>query len=160
MAQKEATSFHDLDSDLSRLEGLVKQLEDNSLTIDNAISIYTEGMQLAVECRRSLNQLTQRVTEVRQEAMRAIEQLQAEENAQAQMQSSATVASAAGGGMSMAMSQGAAAPTSSQPQFSNQPPQYQHLAPAQQNQMQTQNQGQAPFPPFSGNSHQGYGSQQ
>lgn len=79
MADNENSSFKNLDEGLAKLESVVKQLEDNSLSIDDAIGRYTEGMRLAVECRRSLNQLTQHVTEVRREAMQSIDQLNAME---------------------------------------------------------------------------------
>lgn len=79
MADNENSSFKNLDEGLAKLESVVKQLEDNSLIIDDAIGRYTEGMRLAVECRRSLNQLTQHVTEVRREAMQSIDQLNAME---------------------------------------------------------------------------------
>lgn len=72
-------SFKDLDEGLALLEQTVKKLEDNALSIDEAIQRYSEGMKLAVACRRSLNQLTHRVSEVRREAMTAIAALESEE---------------------------------------------------------------------------------
>lgn len=72
-------SFKDLDEGMSMLEQTIKRLEDNSISIDEAINLYSEGMKLAVECRHSLNQLTHRVSEVRREAMAAVERLESEE---------------------------------------------------------------------------------
>lgn len=118
MADKENSSFKNLDEGLAKLESVVKQLEDNSLSIDDAIGRYTEGMRLAVECRRSLNQLTQHVTEVRREAMQSIDQLNAMEG-QVQSQIAAqTSEPAANGQMNAAQMNAApmkAMPTDSAP---------------------------------------------
>lgn len=118
MADKENSSFKNLDEGLAKLESVVKQLEDNSLSIDDAIGRYTEGMRLAVECRRSLNQLTQHVTEVRREAMQSIDQLNAMEG-QVQSQIAAqTSEPAANGQMNAAQMKAApmeAMPTDSAP---------------------------------------------
>lgn len=120
MADNENSSFKNLDEGLAKLESVVKQLEDNSLSIDDAIGRYTEGMRLAVECRRSLNQLTQHVTEVRREAMQSIDQLNAMEG-QVQSQIAAQTsepAAAASGQMNAAQMNAApmeAMPTDSAP---------------------------------------------
>lgn len=163
MEQNEETPFHNLDSDLNRLEELVKQLEDNTLTIDNAISIYTEGMQLAVDCRRSLNQLTQRVTEVRKTAMREIEQLDAAEAGKDQMPDPAAVMPQ-GSVMPQSMAMANAPMMQGQPQYQGQQqfmaPQPNQMSPNQMSQSQGQVQPQDPN--FNGIPGQGsgFGSQQ
>lgn len=156
MEQNEETPFHNLDSELNRLEELVKQLEDNTLTIDNAISIYTEGMHLAVNCRRSLNQLTQRVTEVRKIAMREIEQLDADEITKDQMQDSSALMPQ-GGVISQPM---AMANTSMMQGQSPYQSQQQFIAPQQNRMLQAQTQCQPQDPNFNGDPSQGFGSQQ
>ena len=64
-----------LDERLKELEELVDSLEKNNLTIDEAISKYAEGMKLAVTCRKSLNELTQKIAQVRQDANEQMSQL-------------------------------------------------------------------------------------
>ena len=99
MADNENSSFKNLDEGLAKLES---------------------GMRLAVECRRSLNQLTQHVTEVRREAMQSIDQLNAMEG-QVQSQIAAQTsepAAAASGQMNAAQMNAApmeAMPTDSAP---------------------------------------------
>lgn len=118
MADKENSSFKNLDEGLAKLESVVKQLEDNSLSIDDAIGRYTEGMRLAVECRRSLNQLTQHVTEVRREAMQSIDQLNAMEGQVQSQIADQTSEPAANGQMNAAQMNAApmeAMPTDSAP---------------------------------------------
>ncbi len=69
-----------LDASLSQLESVVKDLEAGNLTIDEAIDKYSEGMQLAVECRRNLNDMSKRVAKVRQSAMQQINALNQEDS--------------------------------------------------------------------------------
>lgn len=69
-----------LDASLAQLESVVKDLEAGNLTIDEAIDKYSEGMQLAVECRRNLNDMSKRVAKVRQSAMQQINALNQEES--------------------------------------------------------------------------------
>ena len=121
MADNENSSFKNLDEGLAKLESVVKQLEDNSLSIDDAIGRYTDGMRLAVECRRSLNQLTQHVTEVRREAMQSIDQLNAMEG-QVQSQIAAQTsepAAAASGQMNAAQMNAAPMEAMEEPRSNN-----------------------------------------
>lgn len=68
-----------LEENLNMLENLVRSLDDNSLKIDEVIERYSTGMKLAVECRKSLGEMNQRVSVVRQEAMNEISKLERSE---------------------------------------------------------------------------------
>lgn len=70
-----------LDENLRQLEQLVSSLNDTSLSIDEAIARYSEGMNLAIECRKSMNEMSRKVTLVRQQAMQAMNQLNEDETA-------------------------------------------------------------------------------
>lgn len=74
------STFNNLDEGLSQLEAVVKALENSNLSIDEAINKYAEGMKLAVECRKSLNAMTKKVTEVRQDAMDTMTRLNEEDS--------------------------------------------------------------------------------
>ena len=76
----EETGLKNLDESLSKLESVVKDLEAGNLTIDEAIDKYSEGMNLAVDCRRSLNDMSKKVSQVRQSAMQQINALNQEES--------------------------------------------------------------------------------
>ena len=61
------------------MEATVKELEDNSLSLDDAIDKYERGMKLAVQCRSCLQDMTRRVSEVRQASMQELQRLEAGE---------------------------------------------------------------------------------
>lgn len=71
--------FKNLDEGLTLLEATVKELEDNSLSLDDAIDKYERGMKLAVQCRSCLQDMTRRVSEVRQASMQELQRLEAGE---------------------------------------------------------------------------------
>lgn len=81
MAQE---GLKNLDQGLLELEALVKELENSNLSIDDAIEKYAQGMELAVACRRSLNDMSRKVAIVREKAMRDMNELNQAEAAQAQ----------------------------------------------------------------------------
>lgn len=70
-----------LDQSLLELEALVKELETGNLSIDDAIEKYSQGMKLAVACRRSLNDMSQKVAIIRQQAMQEMNELAQAEGA-------------------------------------------------------------------------------
>lgn len=70
-----------LDQGLLELEALVKELETGNLSIDDAIEKYSQGMKLAVACRRSLNDMSQKVAIIRQQAMQEMNELAQAEGA-------------------------------------------------------------------------------
>lgn len=70
-----------LDQNISKLEELVQSLENQNISIDEAISKYAEGMNLAIECRKSMNEMTRKVNMVRQKAKQAMEELNATDTA-------------------------------------------------------------------------------
>lgn len=71
-----------LDQGLLELEALVKELESSNLSIDDAIAKYAQGMELAVACRRSLNDMSRKVAVIREKAMHDINELNQAEGAQ------------------------------------------------------------------------------
>lgn len=68
-----------LEMRLHQLNQIVQTLENSNLSIDDAIQTYADGMRLAVSCRQSLNEMSQKVEQVRQETMRAMNQLSSKE---------------------------------------------------------------------------------
>ena len=57
-----------LEERLNTLEELTKKLENGNLSIDEAISVYSQGMELAVDCKKSLDNLTQKVETAKKNA--------------------------------------------------------------------------------------------
>ena len=61
-----------LEERLNTLEELTKKLENGNLSIDEAISVYSQGMELAVDCKKSLDNLTQKVETAKKNAQEAL----------------------------------------------------------------------------------------
>ena len=68
MAAKQMTS---LEERLKQLEELTSKLEEGNLSIDEAISVYSQGMDLAVSCKKSLDSLSQKNTVARKKAQQS-----------------------------------------------------------------------------------------
>ena len=49
---------------LTKLEGIVKELESGSVDLDNAIKKYTEAMELARFCSEKLKDATDKVNKI------------------------------------------------------------------------------------------------
>lgn len=58
MPSKETPSFED---NLSRLEGIVEQLESGELSLDDAMKAFEKGIKLTRDCQESLSQAEQKV---------------------------------------------------------------------------------------------------
>ena len=61
-----------LEERLNTLEELTKKIENGNLSIDEAISVYSQGMELAVDCKKSLDNLTQKVETAKKNAQEAL----------------------------------------------------------------------------------------
>lgn len=57
---------------LAALEDLTKKLEDGQLPIDQAIELYSKGMDLAVSCKKSLEELSGKIEVVRENAQKVL----------------------------------------------------------------------------------------
>ena len=68
MSAKQMTS---LEERLKQLEELTSKLEEGNLSIDEAISVYSQGMDLAVSCKKSLDSLSQKITVARKKAQQS-----------------------------------------------------------------------------------------
>ena len=69
MAAKQMTS---LEERLKQLEELTSKLEEGNLSIDEAISVYSQSMDLAVSCKKSLDSLSQKITVARKKAQQSL----------------------------------------------------------------------------------------
>lgn len=58
MAKKKGVNFED---SLEELEGLVEQLEDGDLSLEESLAAFEKGVRLARECQDALKQAEQRV---------------------------------------------------------------------------------------------------
>ena len=63
-----------LEERLSELEQLVAALENGQMSIDDAIAAYGKGMELVLSCRKSLDEMTQKVTFARQKVQKQLEE--------------------------------------------------------------------------------------
>lgn len=44
------------ETDLSRLNDIVKKLEGSDLTLDESLELYKQGVELSVKCKKTLEQ--------------------------------------------------------------------------------------------------------
>lgn len=58
MAEKKLPNF---ETALRRLEEIVKQLEDGSLSLDAALKLFEEGIELSARCQKQLEEAESRV---------------------------------------------------------------------------------------------------
>ncbi len=77
-----AKTASNLEQSLNELEQIVSKLEQGQMTIDEAIAAYTKGMELAANCRKSLDEMSKKVAAVN-------ERLTGQDNLQDWSQSSA-----------------------------------------------------------------------
>ncbi len=63
-----------LEERLNALESLVSKLESGQMSIDTAIESYSQGMKLAASCKKSLDEMTQKVTLARKEAAKLMDE--------------------------------------------------------------------------------------
>lgn len=61
MEQKERPSFEEA---LKQLESIVAKLEDDSITLEESVKLYEEGIRLSKFCSEILNQAELRIEEV------------------------------------------------------------------------------------------------
>lgn len=61
-----------LEQRLKELEDLTSKLEEGSLPIDEAIKVYSQGMQLAVSCKKSLDDFSMQIQVARKNAQDSI----------------------------------------------------------------------------------------
>ncbi len=61
MSKKEQFSFEEA---LSRLEVIVEKLEDESITLDESIALYEEGITLSKKCTETLEEAELRIQNV------------------------------------------------------------------------------------------------
>lgn len=71
MAESKGT-MSTLEEGLNALESIVTKLESGQMNIDDAIASYTEGMKLAASCKKSLDEMTQKITYAKEEAAKII----------------------------------------------------------------------------------------
>ena len=69
MAEKQMTSFEEK---FGKLEELTRSLESGTLPIDEAIVVYSQGMELAVECKKSLDEMSQKIEDAKLKAQEAL----------------------------------------------------------------------------------------
>lgn len=64
MAKKERQSFEEA---LSRLEAIVSELEDESVSLEKSIELYEEGLKLANYCTKTLEEAELRIEKVNEQ---------------------------------------------------------------------------------------------
>lgn len=64
MSKKERQSFEEA---LSRLEEIVNELEEESISLENTIKLYEEGIKLSKICTETLEQAELRIEKVNEQ---------------------------------------------------------------------------------------------
>jgi exodeoxyribonuclease VII small subunit len=63
--EKSGTKAASFESSFTRLEEVVRKLEEGKLTLDQASALFEEGMQLAKACNEALSSAELRITRLR-----------------------------------------------------------------------------------------------
>lgn len=61
-----------LEQKLDNLEQITKKLEEGNLSIDESIALYSQGMELAVSCKKSLDEMSLKVSLAKDNASEAL----------------------------------------------------------------------------------------
>ena len=61
-----------LEEKLTNLEELTKKLEQGNLPIDEAIALYSQCMELAVSCKKNLDEMSLKLRVAREKATKAL----------------------------------------------------------------------------------------
>lgn len=64
MADKERLNF---EKALARLETIVEKLDDESLSLEESLELYEEGIKLSKECSKTLEEAQLRIKKVNEE---------------------------------------------------------------------------------------------
>lgn len=64
MSKKERPSFEDA---LARLEEIVKELEEENISLEKTITLYEEGIELSKTCTETLEQAQLRIEKVNEQ---------------------------------------------------------------------------------------------
>ncbi len=60
-----------LEKDLKDLENLTVKLESGQMSLEDAIKAYEQGMSLALKCRKTLDEMTQKIEVLRKNSINA-----------------------------------------------------------------------------------------
>jgi exodeoxyribonuclease VII small subunit len=68
MAEPSKNATPDFETNLTRLDSIVRELEQPDLPLEKALQLYEEGMQLSATCQKQLEQAEGRVEILRKRA--------------------------------------------------------------------------------------------
>ena len=63
--------YNSLEKDLKDLENLTVKLESGQMSLEDAIKAYEQGMSLALKCRKTLDEMTQKIEVLRKNSINA-----------------------------------------------------------------------------------------
>lgn len=64
MSEKKEVKEISFEEKIKKLEAIVSELESGDVSLDQAISKYTEAMKLSKECSDKLNEVTDKVNKI------------------------------------------------------------------------------------------------
>lgn len=73
-SQAAGGNMKSIERGFGELEQIARSLESGQLPIDEAIAAYSRGMELALECKRTLDNLAQQITVARERAEAAMQE--------------------------------------------------------------------------------------
>ncbi|MGN0894236.1 MAG: exodeoxyribonuclease VII small subunit [Succinivibrio sp.] len=74
MAASKTKQMTSLEDRLKGLEEIAEKLESGELAIDDAIALYSQGMELATSCKKTLDELSQKISVARKKAAQSFEE--------------------------------------------------------------------------------------
>ena len=75
MSARQKKRFTDYESAMNRLEEITARLESGEVKLEEAIALYTEGLEIAALCDKKLNEVEAKIKIITEKNRRLTEQL-------------------------------------------------------------------------------------
>jgi len=71
--QKEKDRFKDFETAISRLEEITDRLESGDIKLEESLTLYTEGVEIAAFCSKQLTQAEKKMTLIKEKNKELVE---------------------------------------------------------------------------------------
>lgn len=69
----EKKKFKDFESALARLDEITRQLESGEIKLEESISLYSEGVEIAAFCSKSLSEAENKIMKLKEQHQELVE---------------------------------------------------------------------------------------
>lgn len=82
MSENKDIKMSSIEMQLKELEDITAKIESGEMAIDEAISLYSDGMKKALICKKALEQMKKKVQKTRDETQDSFNSLESEDTEQ------------------------------------------------------------------------------